>query len=392
LIHWHLVDDDMPPRLLLVLLTLGLVSCHLLLPFRPAPDSGDGAGDARLDGRGDGQHGDRPPASDRTSDLPPTPMVVTVAGAYTTCNELCGPHGLFLAANGDLFVANEFSYRVGVLRAPLLPPPTGTRQPDRYASDGESGKYVEGPLPDARFGSLLAIAGLGADLVVADAGYHRIRLLQPTGTKSIGGDGTDGCVDGKLGTPSGLAVVAGIIYVADASCNTIRAVSGDQVTTFAGNGKPTSVNGALLEASFWGPHSLAYDPGGQRLYVTDCEGHRVRRIGLANAVVSDVAGDGNPGYADNADALKAQLDCPAGIATDGTRIYVADYGNDRIRVIDAGGMKTLAGSGQKGHIDGPALAARFHDPDGLALDAASGVLYVADYNGEVIRAITGLPH
>ncbi len=48
-------------------------------------------------------------------------------------------------------------------------------------------------------------------------------------------------------------------------------------------------------------------------------------------------------------------------------------------------MTTFCGS-TPGHADGPAAAARFREPSGLAV--AGGNLYVADTNNHAIRVVT----
>ena len=47
---------------------------------------------------------------------------------------------------------------------------------------------------------------------------------------------------------------------------------------------------------------------------------------------------------------------------------------------------TLAGSGDKGFLDGPASKARFNRPDGIAVDT-DGTVYVADTDNHVVRMI-----
>ena len=71
-------------------------------------------------------------------------------------------------------------------------------------------------------------------------------------------------------------------------------------------------------------------------------------------------------------------------------IYVADAGNDTIRMITpAGVVTTLAGSpGQAGSADGTTgSAARFDSPEGVAVDS-KGNIYVADTGNDTIRMIT----
>ena len=111
-------------------------------------------------------------------------------------------------------------------------------------------------------------------------------------------------------------------------------------------------------------------------------------VSLALAPLAGSA-SGAPGYAEGTGAAAA-FSSPRGLAAgpSGT-LYVADSGNNVVRAVTrAGAATTLAGSGAAGSDDGPASAASFWTPSGLALSsAAAGQLYVADTNNTVIRAI-----
>jgi len=70
-------------------------------------------------------------------------------------------------------------------------------------------------------------------------------------------------------------------------------------------------------------------------------------------------------------------------------IFVADQANHVIRKINIKGeVCTIAGTpGKSGHIDGPALIAKFNDPMSISLDRL-GNLYVADFSNHIIRKVT----
>ena len=81
---------------------------------------------------------------------------------------------------------------------------------------------------------------------------------------------------------------------------------------------------------------------------------------------------------------------PGKVLTDaaGGRLFVANSGHNRIVVADLDGHVTMiVGEGEPGFGDGPAAQARFNHPQGLALDAATETLFVADESNHAIRAI-----
>lgn len=147
-------------------------------------------------------------------------------------------------------------------------------------------------------------------------------------------------------------------------------------------------------AYFLGPTSLALDPSEHYLYVADTGNNRIRRITLSDGTTSLVAGS-SQGYADGIGSA-AQFNAPFGIAvnSDGTKLYVADRGNHRIRVIDltTNGVTTLAGAGSAGYREGIGTAAFFSYPARLKI-GADGMLYVTESGSHRIRLVdpaTGL--
>jgi streptogramin lyase len=88
-------------------------------------------------------------------------------------------------------------------------------------------------------------------------------------------------------------------------------------------------------------------------------------------------------------ALAASFDRPLGIAV-GPRgeVIIADTGNSAIRQLDPGHLRvtTLAGGVGRGNRDGPAAGALFHDPQGIAA-APDGSLFVADSGNLAVRQI-----
>ncbi|WP_175471039.1 NHL domain-containing protein [Hymenobacter psychrophilus] len=99
--------------------------------------------------------------------------------------------------------------------------------------------------------------------------------------------------------------------------------------------------------------------------------------------------NGSPGSIDGP-ALQARFNEPQGLVlgANGT-LYVADTKNSTIRTISATGVvSTLAGqAGNAGYADGIGPQARFAQPVGVVVDAA-GTVYVADQGNHAVRKIT----
>jgi sugar lactone lactonase YvrE len=115
----------------------------------------------------------------------------------------------------------------------------------------------------------------------------------------------------------------------------------------------------------------------------------------AGLQVSTFAGSGASGFGDGP-AAAASFVMPAGIAVapDGT-VFVADSIGQRIRRIRSGVVDTVAGGGALdstglfavgGYADGPALEARFERPSALTL-ARDGTLFIADTGNDCIRTL-----
>jgi sugar lactone lactonase YvrE len=316
------------------------------------------------------------------------------------------PMGLALDADGNLYVSDWVNHRIRrISSAGTVTTVAGGGLPGPY------GGLVDGPASDARF---FGPEGLAVDakgnIFIADTLNNRIRRISPDGivtTVAGGGPGTvygfdgtlvDGPVDiARFNDPSDVVVdTAGLLYVTDRLNHVIRMITPDgQVSTFAGTGQPGSTDGVGRAASFELPNRIAIDRYGN-LYVSEGRfldfgertyGFRVRMI-TPEAQVTTLAGTGEPGYQDGP-ALDAQFDVPIGVAVDDDgNVYVVDSGAHRIRLISPDGLvSTIAGSGVTGYADGPATEAAFWYPIDIAV-GPGGKLYVADWKNHRIRIIS----
>ena len=159
------------------------------------------------------------------------------------------------------------------------------------------------------------------------------------------------------------------------------------VTTFAGNGAAAFSDGVGTGAQFSNPGGMAIDAQGN-IYIADTFNNRIRKM-APDGTVTTIAGNGTSGYVDDV-GVNAEFYAPAGLTVDAQgNIFVADYGNNMIRKIKPDGtVSTYAGNGYAGFVDGAAVkVAMFNGPSGVALDA-TGNLFVADQNNNMIRKIT----
>jgi sugar lactone lactonase YvrE len=211
-------------------------------------------------------------------------------------------------------------------------------------------------------------------------------------TSTFAGTTTAGYTEGPrasalFSSPQGVvADAAGNLYIADSFNNAIRKISTTgTVTTLAGNAAAGFVNGTGAAASFYSPQYIAIDAAGN-LYVTDVGNNAIRKV-TAAGVVTTLAGGNGTGYADGSGAT-VKFYNPAGLGVDASgNVYVADRGNNIIRKITSAGVtSTLAGNRAGAYGDSQGVYAYFNNPTGIAVDA-TGNVYVADQGNNAIRMI-----
>lgn len=245
---------------------------------------------------------------------------------------------------------------------------------------------------------------------------HKIRTFDPaTGRVQImcgaaagfSGDGGP-AAQAKLNQPQKIALDAsGRLFILDQRNQRVRMIDVDgTITTVVGSGKkttngfPLGDGGPPLQATMAQPDGGNPPPGGGicldeqgRIYFTDVENHRVRRVDLGLNLIETVVGTGVGGFNGDGSGTEVLIDNPRDIelGPDG-RIYFADEYNNRIRAYDpvTGTVETVAGSGPAGFgtgsfagDGGPPTDARLNRPAGVAF-GRSGELYVSDtFNGRV---------
>jgi sugar lactone lactonase YvrE len=189
----------------------------------------------------------------------------------------------------------------------------------------------------------------------------------------------------------------GNIYIADLAANRIRVVTPDGIIRhFAGHeqGAPgfSGDGGVATAARFRSPSRLAVDAR-DNLYVSDIGNHRVRRIDAVTKIITTVAGNGTAfiDSLDNRPATQVPVRGPVGLAFDRQgRLYIAVSGHHQIRRVDftTGLITTVAGAGFAGDEgEGvPATQAALNSPQGVAVDAV-GNIYIADFYNHRLRMV-----
>jgi len=309
---------------------------------------------------------------------------------------------------GSPGVSNVFVTQLGrILLAVAIAAVSLLAQQPEFTIDtvaGTPGVGDGGPLPEALLyepqGLVIDIEGA---IFLADRSHHRIRRITSGGQVStvaglgIPGSSGDGgrAVDALLNRPSDVAFDnMRNLYIADTNNRRGRKmnVSG-VITTVAGTGTDGSEGdgGPAVDAQLGLVEGIALDPLGN-LYIADTTNHRVRKVDLAGKITT-IAGTGEPGFSgDGGPAAAAQLDSPTGVAVGrpGTAragaVFIADHGNNRIRMIKDGTITTLAGNGTDGVAGdgGSAASAEVGRPRKGMLDQGAN-LYVSQETGSRVR-------
>ncbi|WP_127130325.1 NHL domain-containing thioredoxin family protein [Georgenia sp. SYP-B2076] len=276
------------------------------------------------------------------------------------------------------------------------------------------GPYVapEPPATTLRFPAKATLLP-GGNLLVADAGHHRLTELAPDGETLVRtiGDGERGRADGgpdvaRFNEPNGLCLVPEDlrgtlgydVVVADTVNHLLRGVrlADGHVTTLAGTGAQYMVGGAengagtdALGLRLSSPWDVLWSPAAGAFVVAMAGNHTLWVFDPVAGTVRHLAGTMHEGLVDGA-LDQAWFAQPSGLAVDADEgIWLADAETSALRRVElgpsGGRVRTVVGEGlfEFGHRDGPAAEALLQHP--LAVCALpDGTVAVADtYNGAV---------
>lgn len=326
-------------------------------------------------------------------------------GIAATAAQLCGPSGVRVDASGNIYVADYGNNRIRKINNSGII--------STYAGDGQDG-FWDNVLADSGqlFGPNDMAFDKSGNMYIADQFNDRIRKVDLNDSiNNFAGDGSgapyrgyyygdgDIALNAEFYFPSGVAIDdSGNIFIADFANNRIREINGktDTITTVAGSGGGGYNGDGILaiNAELYYPTEIAVDDS-DNLYIADYGNSRIRKVTHATDMISTYAGTGTPGYTgDGKVATSAELNYPQGVALDKYNVlYIADAGNNCIRTVNPTShiITTIAGNGTGGFSGdgGPAAAAELDYPENVAFDAA-GNMYIADNGNNRIRKVAGI--
>jgi sugar lactone lactonase YvrE len=217
-----------------------------------------------------------------------------------------------------------------------------------------------------------------------------IRTMAGSGVSGWSGDG-GAATDATLNQPHDVFVDgAGNLYIADSGNHRVRRVDGATgvITTVAGSGVAGSAGdgGQATDAQLNDPRWVTVDSAGN-LFIAESVGNRIRRVDATNGIISTVAA----------------LLVPSGMTFDAAgNLFVVETGWDRVVRIAAGAdgivngapdelitsVAGVVGGGFSGD-GGPAINARFDNPEDIAFDPQGNLLVVDRVNHRIRRVDTG---
>ena len=332
---------------------------------------------------------------------PTTPCTGSFSGdkAAATKAGLNHPSGLTFDSKGNLYIADTGNYEVREIASGTI---------NTVAGNNGGGANFAGDLGLATSASLWDPSGVAVDaagnIYIADPYNNVVRVVCVTQTPNactnnaftstttgpviwvtgdintfagsdvnscnspvVGGAGYTG--DGGVSTgallnnPTAVLLdAAGNLYISDSGNSAIRMVNTSGIiSTVVGVGPCMTFSscysgdgGPALQAQLNNPTAISLDASGN-LYISDTDNSVIRMVN-ATGIITTIAGTGTPGSSGNLGlATSAELNFPSGVAVRGGNVYIADAGNNAIRLLTPALQVPTIGSG--GVVNGASYTA-----------------------------------
>jgi uncharacterized protein (TIGR03437 family) len=295
-----------------------------------------------------------------------TPCVGAFSGdkGPATKAGLNDPSGLAFDSNGNLYIADTDNFEIREVTNGTI---------NTVAGDNGGGATFGGDLGVATSANLWNPSSVTVDssgnFYIADAFNNVVRVVCQTQTpiactniefgsdtwaagdiNTFAGDnatgpgyqGDGGAATGALlNNPSAVLLdSAGNLYISDSGNNVIRFVNTKGIiSTLVGDGTGLAGykgdGGPANQAELNNPKALALDSSGN-LYIADTDNCVIRMVQPNGGTITTIAGNQSAGCGssgNNGPATSAQLNLPAGVAVNGTKIYIGDTANNAVRML-----------------------------------------------------------
>ena len=312
---------------------------------------------------------------------------IAVQNVVATSSGLFSPSGMAIDAEGNLYIADFYNYRIR-----MVPKLSGT-----YFGLTMTANYIY----------------------------------------TIAGNGTTTAVENVVATssgiynPNGVAVdAAGNLYIADTLNNRIRIILKNNsiltniktntisiklpnfIYTVAGNGTTTATDYVVATSSgFNNPFGLSVDALGN-IYISDTNNHIIRMVPIVSGTyfgktmtanyIHTIAGTGTAGTgSNNISAITSALNAPYGVNVDAVgNVYIVENGTHRVRMVPkvsgtyfgrtmtANYIYSIAGTGTggTGANNISAITSALNAPYEINVDA-SGNVYIGEFGTQRVRMV-----
>jgi uncharacterized protein (TIGR03437 family) len=303
---------------------------------------------------------------------PSTPCAGAFAGdgSSATKASLNKPSGMTFDSSNNFYIADTDNFEVRKVAGGDI---------STFAGHNGAGASFSGNLGAATSAGLWNPSGVAVDsagnVYIADPYNNVVRVVCQTQTPTactnnafIGGvvwaagdintfagnnavgagyQGDGGIATGSLlNNPSAVLLDAqGNLYISDSGNSAIRKVAAATsiITTVAGDGTGiagySGDGGPATQAKLNNPMGLALDSSGN-LYIADDKNCLIRMVNATTGIITTIAGvlpaagQNNCGSGGNGGlATSAQLNDPTGVAVSGGKVYIADFGNNAVRLL-----------------------------------------------------------